>query len=974
MAKVTGFFSTEKLYSVGLNGPSCGDCERCGLHKNCKTPRMNVAGEGARKILIVGQYPSSTEDRTGIPMSGESGDLLKSKLTKMGIDFDKDVWRTHAVACFPGKDNNDKVKKVTRDHIKCCKIHLLKVIADLKPLHVWLMGSDAIASYFMDREDDCSAIKWRGICVPDPDRKVWVVPMYTTTDITKKEKDENFQATFDRDLAFAVRCSKYSMVPEHVTLGKCVTIIKEYDDVIQLLETVIERCPERLAFDFETTGLKPYRSGHRIASMSFCYDYDHAYSFPYEYRKHFTRPQLERIADLWIEIMLNPRIKKIAHNEKFEDSWTREIFGIDIANPWWCTMNCAHILDTRTGITGLKFQALIRWGIPDYDSHMDKYKKATKDSPYNHIMEAPLNDLLLYGGIDSLLTFRLQEEQEDELKPFPGMQKAREFWMEGLHTLCDIQENGITMNKEYYIKQDECLEVRIAEMEKALYKFPEAIRFQQVKNRPLNFGSSTDLAELFFKILELPRGKQTDGGNDCTDAGVLAELNTPIAKELTKIAKLKKIKGTYLGQFLREIDDDGKMRPFFDLHVPRTIRGCVAKGTKILVVRDFEKYPEGIPIEEVKEGDLVYCFDDKLDFVIKKVLWSGKTGHKEIIRLHWRSKNRVGYLDVTPEHLVRHTSGKYIPAKDLVGDLRGPQESRKAPKIRVLACYRNYDMLYATGLKSEYNTGIYEHQLIYEQLIGSIPNKYVIHHKDNNHLNHEPTNLQCLTVKEHGVITSTGKVFTEETKKLIAQTRKINKQLGLHKDMTGENHPGYLKLSKFECLRLLAKASGKMKFVNHNFGTFKNYLIKHEINQELVKLRYDKNGKYITKKRFSMVHENKGIEGCRQTFGHNYYRLQKLYAFFNIPFIRRWGNQTGICNNHIITRVEWLHRTEDVYDIEVEDCHNFIANEICVHNSSSRPNFQNIPVRDEEAKKITRDGIMPSILSEYVGQSFEVKQ
>lgn len=33
----------------------------------------------------------------------------------------------------------------------------------------------------------------------------------------------------------------------------------------------------------------------------------------------------------------------------------------------------------------------------------------------------------------------------------------------------------------------------------------------------------------------------------------------------------------------------------------------------------------------------------------------------------------------------------------------------------------------------------------------------------------------------------------------------------------------------------------------------------------------------------------------------------------------------------------------DVYDIEVEDIHNFIANEICVHNSSKDPNVQNIP-------------------------------
>ncbi|MFP4019736.1 MAG: DNA polymerase, partial [Bacteroidales bacterium] len=38
---------------------------------------------------------------------------------------------------------------------------------------------------------------------------------------------------------------------------------------------------------------------------------------------------------------------------------------------------------------------------------------------------------------------------------------------------------------------------------------------------------------------------------------------------------------------------------------------------------------------------------------------------------------------------------------------------------------------------------------------------------------------------------------------------------------------------------------------------------------------------------------------------------------------------------------------------------NFIANEICVHNSSDRPNFQNIPARDKEAMQITRGALFP---------------
>ena len=572
MAITKGFFSSEQLHTVGINGPSSGECEECLLYKGCKSPRLGVAGEGRKRILIVGQYPSATADKTGDLLSGTATELLRGKLVKHGIDLDKDCWKTETVSCNPGLDKNGKPKGLTRKQIKACKPRLLKAISELKPLHVWLMGDDAITSYFMERVSKCSATKFRAMCIPDPDRKVWVTSMFHPSYIQKNEKDDHLAATFDRDLSFAVKCSKYDTVPEHVSLGKCVTILKEYDDVVRELERVLEQVPERLAFDYETTGLRPFENNHKIASISFCYDYDKAFTFPYQYNKHFTPEQINHIGDLWIDIMIHKDIKKVIQNQQYEDLWTRILFGCDISNKYWCTMNATHILDNRREFTGLKFQAFIRWGIPDYDSSMEKYLKDSKDSPYNKIMDTPLNDLLLYGGIDSLLTYRLQEEQSYEFEGREGLIKAREANLTGLNTLTNIQENGICIDRKYYEDQDVILEKRIKDMENALYKFPEAIKFERVKKRPINFGSSQDLAELFFTILELPKGKQTAGGNDCTDAGVLAELETPIAKELTKISKLKKIKGTYLGQFLRESGNDDRLHPSFSLHTTVTGR------------------------------------------------------------------------------------------------------------------------------------------------------------------------------------------------------------------------------------------------------------------------------------------------------------------------------------------------------------------------------------------------------------------
>lgn len=46
----------------------------------------------------------------------------------------------------------------------------------------------------------------------------------------------------------------------------------------------------------------------------------------------------------------------------------------------------------------------------------------------------------------------------------------------------------------------------------------------------------------------------------------------------------------------------------------------------------------------------------------------------------------------------------------------------------------------------------YEHVLLYETLVGAIPNGYIIHHIDGNGLNNDIENLQCVSRAEHTMI------------------------------------------------------------------------------------------------------------------------------------------------------------------------------------------------------------------------------
>lgn len=64
----------------------------------------------------------------------------------------------------------------------------------------------------------------------------------------------------------------------------------------------------------------------------------------------------------------------------------------------------------------------------------------------------------------------------------------------------------------------------------------------------------------------------------------------------------------------------------------------------------------------------------------------------------------------------------------------------------------------------------------------------------------------------------------------------------------------------------------------------------------------------------------------------------------------RFPEEDSAC---LVTAVEYAGKYT-VYDIEVEDIHNFIANGICVHNSSEAPNMQNIPSHATDIRHMFR--------------------
>ena len=560
------FFESGELGDIKISNQDEQDCNKCGLFKTCISPKMPYTGEGRKKILIIAESPGETEDEENKQLIGDAGQYLRKNLKRRGIDLDKDCWKTNALICRPPKNRKPK-----RAELSLCRRHYLKLIEEKKPEFIWLFGGAAIESFFMERFRDedskFTPTRWRGLCIPEPETDAWVLPMFHPSYAKRFEHDNLITSQFERDLDFAVSCLSEGPIP-HYDPFQFVEVVTKFVDVVELLNRFIVEEPEYLIFDYECTGLKPFNDGHKIACMSICSKNNKAYSFPVQH-PCFTESQQNQIVDL-VKILLENNSKKIGHNIKFEDVWSRWILKA-LPNNWhFCTMNMAHILDSRKSFTGLKFQAYIRWGIEDYDTATKPYLKAKKGQKFNRVMEAPLEELLLYNGVDSLLTMWLFEAQIEEMTEKDEI--ANNFFIDGLLALADIQITGINSDPFYYEDVDDELSKQLQEITDRLNNSEEAQLFQREVGRPIKLTSDKDLRELFFDIMKLPVNKKTDTDLPSVDAETLIALDSDIARDLIQMSKIDKIKGTYVGQFLREIDDDNKIRPFFNLNLVQTFR------------------------------------------------------------------------------------------------------------------------------------------------------------------------------------------------------------------------------------------------------------------------------------------------------------------------------------------------------------------------------------------------------------------
>lgn len=385
------------------------ECGKCRLNLGCNSPKMPVSGKGKKGIYILAEAPGADEDRHGIQLVGNSGRKLMDILRPLGIDMRNDCWLDNSLICRP-PDN--KIPKPAGKYIDYCRPHVIKNVQELKPTVIIPLGAVAADSLlgWLWKEDVGGINRWAGYRIPHQKLNAWVCPTFHPAALLyeKGGLGRLMERMFVDHLRAAVSLKgrPWKEVPNYeekidvcIDANRAAKIVRE-----------MNRRGGTVAFDYETTMLKPDSKDAEIVCCSVCWEGKKTVAFPWHGEAvHAVR-----------ELLVNADVNKVGWNSKFEHRWTEAKLGVRVKGWKWCGMLASHVMENagrNKKITSIKFQAFVKLGVPIYNTHVEAFLESRikgRGNVRNRIKEIDTHTLLLYCGLDSLLEFLVADIQMKE--------------------------------------------------------------------------------------------------------------------------------------------------------------------------------------------------------------------------------------------------------------------------------------------------------------------------------------------------------------------------------------------------------------------------------------------------------------------------------------------------------------------------------------------------------------------------------
>lgn len=110
-------------------------CNRCDLHLARATTVFGLGVSDKPDFMLVGEAPTTDDDRVGQPFQGLAGSLLHAMLQAAGIDAGSQVYLSQLVKCRPLGN-----RPPSKEEIQCCAAYLRRQIALVQPGRLVALG------------------------------------------------------------------------------------------------------------------------------------------------------------------------------------------------------------------------------------------------------------------------------------------------------------------------------------------------------------------------------------------------------------------------------------------------------------------------------------------------------------------------------------------------------------------------------------------------------------------------------------------------------------------------------------------------------------------------------------------------------------------------------------------------------------------------------------------------------------------
>jgi len=578
-----------------MNTKKISGCQSCGVYNQCENGKMSYTGNGDKKILIIDGSVTKREETTGEILQSINGKYLRSALQSIGIDLERDCWYVHSIQCYS--------KEVSNIMMNSCKTRLKNIVSELKPEKIITLGAVPLELLIGDRFTGRLSVKptnkFYGYSIPDQELGCWLFPNYDVNfllDTLKIRKNKlkgwgKWNSSYNKMPLwevptlknhddFVIREKFFMKYLKNVTINKKFRIhnydkeacsVLKVEDAIHILKQMQKE--SIVSFDYETTGIKPHRKGHEILTVSFSNGIV-SYGFPIFKDNPVFMKELRRV-------LQSKHVGKISHNMAFEYSWTSVILGYKVRNFKFDTMLSSHILDNRSGITGLKFQTYVNLGVIGYDTEADKYigasnkeKEMYGTNGFNKLKLLDAKKTCQYCAEDSHYTYKIYEKHKAMLDDNMHLTKGYKLFHNGLLSFSKMMENGFIVNTDQVLKNVELIKKRMGELQYKISVCDEMEKWKEQRDIELNYHSSKQLSDFLFNVLQLPKTKYTAKNQLSTEAKELEDLITrsDFVKYYLELAKLNKILNTDLNGIKKEMVND-RIYPMFSLNIPQSYRG-----------------------------------------------------------------------------------------------------------------------------------------------------------------------------------------------------------------------------------------------------------------------------------------------------------------------------------------------------------------------------------------------------------------